>query len=153
MFRRITSLLTERAIRFKVQELHVPLTDELKGGIGIDISNGNNVTVENFLITNALVGIELENSANSQLIQNNITTYSYENGIDVFDSSNNAISSNNIVSYANLDGCQNNGIDLSNSFNNTVSKNNVVGSWVGISLGTQITVLFLGTALPRVARA
>ncbi len=112
-----------------------PLTDELTGGIGIDISNGNNVKVENFLITNALVGIELENSANSQIIQNNITTYSYENGIDVFNSSNNVITSNNIVSYANLDGCQNNGLDLSNSFNNTVSKNNVVGSWVGISLG------------------
>ena len=113
----------------------LPLTDELTGGIGIDISNGNNVTVENFLITNALVGIELENSASSQLIQNNITTYSYENGIDVFNSSNNAISNNNIVSYANLDGCQNNGLDLSNSFNDTVSKNNLVGSWIGIYLG------------------
>ena len=111
------------------------LIDALTGSIGIVISNGNNVTVENFLITNALVGIELENSTNSQLIQNSITTYSYENGIDVFNSSNNAISNNNIVSYANLDGCQNNGLDLSNSFNITVSKNNVVGSWVGISLG------------------
>ena len=111
------------------------LTDALTGGIGIDISSANNVTVENFLITHALVGIEFENSTNSQLIQNKITTYSYENAIDVFNSSNNIISNNNIVSYANLDGCQNNGIDLTNSFNNTVSKNNVTGSWIGISLG------------------
>ena len=110
------------------------LNDTLTGGIGIVVSNGKNVTVENFLITHALVGIELENTTNSQLIQNNITTYSYENGIDVFNSSNNLISSNSITSYANLDGCQNNGVDLSNSFNNTVSRNNVVGSWIGISL-------------------
>jgi parallel beta-helix repeat protein len=126
-----------------------PLTDELTGGIGIDISNGNNVTVENFLITNALVGIELENSANSQLIQNNITTYSYENGIDVFNSSNNAISNNNIVSYANLDGCQNNGIDLSNSFNIAVSKNNVVESWVGISLGDTNSSVVSGNSVTQ----
>jgi parallel beta-helix repeat protein len=110
------------------------LNDTLTGGIGVIISNGKNVTVENFLITHALVGIELENTTDSQLIQNNITTYSYENGIDVFNSSNNIISNNDLVSYANLDGCQNNGIDLSNSFNNTVSKNNIVGSWIGISL-------------------
>ena len=131
----------------------LPLTDELTGGIGIDISNGNNVTVENFLITNALVGIELENSTNSQLIQNNITTYSYENGIDVFNSSNNIISNNNIVSYANLDGCQNNGLDLSNSFNNTVSKNNVVGSWVGISLGDTNSSVVSGNSVTQSARA
>ncbi len=125
------------------------LNDTLTGGIGIVISNGNNVTVENFLITNALVGIELENSTNSQLIQNNITTYSYENGIDVFNSSNNIISNNNIVSYANLDGCQNNGIDLSNSFNNTVSKNNVVGSWVGISLGETNSSVVSGNSVTQ----
>lgn len=125
------------------------LNDTLTGSIGIVISNGNNVTVENFLITNALVGIELENSTNSQLIQNSITTYSYENGIDVFNSSNNAISNNNIVSYANLDGCQNNGLDLSNSFNITVSKNNVVGSWVGISLGETNSSVVSGNSVTQ----
>jgi parallel beta-helix repeat protein len=125
------------------------LNDALTGSIGIVISNGNNVTVENFLITNALVGIDLENSANSQLIQNSITTYSYENGIDVFNSSNNAISNNNIVSYANLDGCQNNGLDLSNSFNITVSKNNVVGSWVGISLGETNSSVVSGNSVTQ----
>ena len=125
------------------------LNDTLTGGIGIVISNGNNVTVENFLITHALVGIELENTTNSQLIQNNITTYSYENGIDVFNSTNNIISNNNIVSYANLDGCQNNGVDLSNSFNNTVSKNNVVGSWVGISLGDTNSSVVSGNSVTQ----
>ena len=124
-----------------------PLTDELTGGNGIVISNGNNVTVENFLITNALVGIELENSANSQLIQNNVTTYTYENGVDVFNSSNNVISNNSIVSYASLDGCQNNGLDLSNSFNNTVSRNNVVGSWIGISLGSTNNCVVSGNSV------
>ncbi len=104
------------------------------GGIGIDVS-GNNVTVENFLITNFVVCIDLENTTNIKIIQNNITTYTSENGIDVSNSTNNIISNNSIVSYANLDGCQNNGICLSNSFNNTVSKNHVVGSWIGIYFG------------------
>jgi parallel beta-helix repeat protein len=125
------------------------LTDALTGGIGIVISNGNNVTVENFLITHALVGIELENTANIKLIQNNITTYSYENAIDVFNSSNNVISNNNIVSYANLDGCQNSGVDLSNSFNNTVSKNNLVGSWIGIYLGDTNSSVVSGNSVTQ----
>jgi parallel beta-helix repeat protein len=104
------------------------------GGTGIDISNKNNVTIENFLITNFVVGINVENTANIKLFQNNITTYTYENGVDVSNSTNNTISNNNIVSYANIDANQNNGIGMSDSFNNTVSKNNVVGSWIGISL-------------------
>ena len=83
-----------------------------------------------------MIGIDLENSSNSQLIQNKITTYTYENGIDVFNSSNNIISSNNIVSYANLDGCQNNGIDLQAILLTTqISKNNITLSRIGIYFG------------------
>jgi parallel beta-helix repeat protein len=104
------------------------------GGSGIDATGENNVTIENCLITNFIIGINAEHSANLNLIQNNITTYTYENGVDIFNSTGALVANNTVNSYAYIDANQNSGIYLRDSSNSTVSGNTVVGGWIGISL-------------------
>ncbi len=96
------------------------------GGIGIDLSGRNNVTIENTTIKELYNGIYLDESSNNNGIAgNNITNN--DNGIWFDSSSYNSISGNNITS--NIFGMR-----LNSSSYNSISGNNISNSYDGIWL-------------------
>lgn len=103
---------------------------------GINVSFRNNVTVCNVEVTGYRECIFLENTTNSKIIQNKLSTYIWEDGIRLNNSSNNLISNNNITSYAVLPNSQPVGIWLQDSLTNTVSFNNITGAWISLSVGS-----------------
>ena len=112
-------------------------------------SNSQKLTIMNLTITDFWCAIELEHSADNQIINNNITGNT--NGIVIFSSSNNTISGNNITG-------NNRGITLTAAHNN-IHGNNIVDnseyciklSWSfnNITANTMINsscgVIFLGS--------
>jgi parallel beta-helix repeat protein len=89
--------------------------------------NCDNITVENLDLSNTSVGIELLNTENSKIINNNISKNNVD-GFYLWYSCNNSITGNNVNN--NWDG-----ISLwDSSNNNTITGNNVSNNWDGISL-------------------
>ena len=108
---------------------------QAKDSIGIDISNIHNITIQDFTIADFQVCVNLKNTYNSKITQNNITISSgYGDGVDVVGSSDDVISKNNIISSKLF--VMYNGIWLRDCFNEEVSENNLNGSERGIFLTT-----------------
>jgi parallel beta-helix repeat protein len=121
-----------------------------ESGHGIDLSNRNNVTIENINMENFNAGTYLENSSNNMVSENNGTNS--EVGIYLGTSlNNNSVSGNNIT--GNFDGIMlylssdkntvsgnnitaNNlcGIYLYSSSNNNISGNKIANNYEGIDL-------------------
>ncbi|MGA2767354.1 MAG: NosD domain-containing protein [Candidatus Bathyarchaeia archaeon] len=94
------------------------------GGIGIDVSGRNNVTIKNTTIQGLYSGIYLDKSSNNNSIAgNNITSNIF--GIWFDSSSINSVSGNNITS-------NDVGIWFNSSSINSVSGNNITSNDVGI---------------------
>ena len=110
-----------------------------------------NITVMNSELTNTDVGIELWQSDNCLISNNNISS-NYRHGIDLWYSSNNSISNNDISSnnydgislwYSNNNSISNNdvsnnglGIYIDYSNNNSISNNNILNNYIGIFIGS-----------------
>lgn len=102
---------------------------------GIYLVFRNNVTVCNVEVTGYRECILLENTTNSKIIQNKLSTYIWEDGIRLDNSSNNLISNNNITSYAELPNSQPIGMYLHQSPKNTIYSNNITGAWISLLVG------------------
>ncbi|RJS77126.1 hypothetical protein CW667_04185, partial [Candidatus Bathyarchaeota archaeon] len=87
----------------------------------------SNITVENLNLSNTDVGIQLWQTNNTKIANNNITENN-DYGIELDSSSNNTISGNNITN-------NDDGIFLGDSSNNTISGNNITNNDDGIFLG------------------
>jgi len=126
-------------------------------GIGIDISNGNNVTIKKTHIAQFDYGIHLYKS-NSSIISDNNLTNNIQQGIFISNSSSNVISRNNVVSnvregiflwLTNTTTVTGNNVSINggdgisiaySSFYNTIINNTVShNSEAGISLGWEIS--------------
>lgn len=103
---------------------------------GIYLAFRNNVTVCNVEVTGYRECILLENTTNSKIIQNKLSTYVWEDGIRLDNSSNNLISNNNITSYAELPNSQPIGVYLQQSPKNTISSNNITGAFISLCIGS-----------------
>ena len=122
----------------------------LFSGFGISLSFRNNVTIKNVAVTNFQTEINLENTTQSKLINNNITTYTYEDGIKLSNSTNNIISNNIIYSYANLYSIPfSKGIALENCSTNTISENRVTGNFYGIYLNLSNNNTLSGNSITK----
>jgi parallel beta-helix repeat protein len=95
-------------------------------GVGIDLNNVGNVTVENMFISGFQWGIYIRNSNLRNYILQNLLADQY--GIVVSLAHNNIISDNTVVN------CSANGIYFSYSTNNTILRNNLETNYVGISI-------------------
>jgi parallel beta-helix repeat protein len=110
-------------------------------GNGIDLSNRNNVTIENTNIETFQYGTYLENSSDITITKNNITANNYD-GIFLYSSLNNNLNSNNITgtghnitTIGNILTGNSTGIAVqSNSNNNNVSGNTLTSNIVSILL-------------------
>jgi parallel beta-helix repeat protein len=89
--------------------------------------NCNNITVENFILSSASVGLELWETNNS-IISGNVITANNYGGIILYSSSSNSISGNNITAN------NNDGIWLDSSSGNILSGNNITNNGDGIDL-------------------
>jgi len=97
--------------------------------------NCRTISVEGLNLSNTTVGIQLWNTNNTKISENNITTNNHY-GIEICSSSNNSISRNNIVN----NWC---GIGVRSSSNNSISGNNIAnngydGIWLGKSSNNTI---------------
>jgi parallel beta-helix repeat protein len=99
-------------------------------GNGIDLSNRNNITIENTNIENFQYGTFLENTSNNTISENNITANTYD-GIYLYSSSNNSLNANNITGN-NILGNSTGIVLESSSNNNNVSGNSLTSNRVGI---------------------
>ncbi|MEM3730488.1 MAG: NosD domain-containing protein [Candidatus Bathyarchaeia archaeon] len=136
------------------------------GGAGFWFNNAcnvNNVTIKNVKIQNFYIGIELTNSSNNVICENNITGNSIGVKLGTF-SKFNSVYGNNIVenfgSGIMLQGASNNTI-LSNNFksnaegivlgegsdNNIISNNNIMDNSVGIDIDTSSRNTISGNTL------
>ena len=97
-----------------------------ESGIGIDLSERSNVTIENLKIKAFDFGIYLNHSLGNSIMGNHITANNFE-GIRLYESSNNSIAENNILNNYY-------GTFLAMSSNNSVVRNNIEANEGGISL-------------------
>jgi parallel beta-helix repeat protein len=97
-------------------------------GVGILVSNVNNVTVKNVIIKNFYEGIQLRYSSNNKIMNNKLFG-NVLRGIHIRYSSNNIIAEN-IVQNA-----QQEGIYVVFSTNNKITGNTITGTGAGIYLG------------------
>ena len=86
-----------------------------------------NILVENLDLSNTTIGVEMWNTNDTKITQNNITNNKY--GLRLYACSNNTISRNTVATN-NWDGIR----LYSSSCNNTISGNNVTSNYYGISL-------------------
>jgi len=94
-------------------------------GIGLDLSNRNNVTVRNMKAKGFDYSIYLYDSSNNNISENSVTN----NNIAIYLSwsSNNSISQNDLIQNGD-------GVWLRYSSNNTLAANNIASNWGGILL-------------------
>jgi parallel beta-helix repeat protein len=107
----------------RVENLNLSCTD-----VGIELWNTNNTKIaENNITNNDYYGIDLHLSSNNSIVRNNITNdYS---GVYLGSSSNNSIDGNNITESIYF------GIDLHDSSNhNSISGNNITNNTYGVYL-------------------
>lgn len=107
----------------------------LSSGAGISLSSRINVTTRNVAVVDFQIGINLENTSQSKVINCSITSTNWEIGISLINSTSNIVSNNVVYSNVSYYSHSISGIALGNSSNNIISKNRVTGSFYkGINL-------------------
>ena len=128
--------VNDAPVYFLINQTNLTIDSNTTSQIGtLVLVNCDNITIKDATIMQGLPTVMFAYTTNSALINCSVIDYRNHNGIELRNSTNNLISNNNITSYGGWS--QHIGLHAPYSFNNTISDNVVTGSWWwGITSGS-----------------